>query len=514
MSQQQVGISSLPLLGKVPPSAELMAGLLEHSPYGIIAFEAEEGAEDLSLAFRPTYVNPPFLTLFGLHEADIYHHNVLDTFLNARADWPRYQNLLDTAQPFVSEFYHAGTGRWIEAQVRPLGRGFFVTCRDISSNRLLIQDMDRQRSLMTNLLRHSPNGLVVERAIRDHQRHIIDFQTVLINPMALAFGNHNEEEVLTKTIRELNPLFEPSGLLDAYRNVIRTGDPFRLQFFHPPIGRWLELTAARMDEDHLVAVFDDITGSKEMQLKQDSFLEDLRRSNESLEQFAYEASHDLQEPLRKIQSFARIMVDQYSHVLDNSGQDLLRRMDGAASRMQTFIRDLLTYSRLSTQQEPFRPVSVAQLFSDILADFETSIREKQADISLGELPVISGNPIQLRQLFQNLLSNALKFTKSDEAPRIVVGMRPVLPGQIPPSIPETSSREWIAIDVSDNGIGFSPQHSERVFQLFQRLNGRSQYAGTGIGLAICRKVAENHGGTIIASSSPGVGTTFTVFLPR
>lgn len=240
---------------------------------------------------------------------------------------------------------------------------------------------------------------------------------------------------------------------------------------------------------------------------------DLRRSNENLEKFAYVASHDLQEPLRKIQSFGDLLKSQYAEQLGD-GLGHLERMQLAANRMSLLIKDLLTFSRISTRQEAARSVALNQVVLGVLGDLEVAIQQADARIEVGTLPTIKGDELQLRQLFQNLLSNALKFQKPGAVPLIQVKAGQVAANELPSVVqPSRRADVYHCISVSDNGIGFEEKYIDRIFQVFQRLHGRSEYTGTGIGLAICEKVAANHGGAISAVSQPGQGATFTVYLP-
>lgn len=239
----------------------------------------------------------------------------------------------------------------------------------------------------------------------------------------------------------------------------------------------------------------------------------LSRSNSNLEKFAYVASHDLQEPLRKIMSFGDLLKSQYADQLGD-GAAHLQRMQSSAERMSILIRDLLTYSRISTRQESTEPVALTDIVNTVLADLDLLIEETGAVVTVGPLPTVPGDPLQLWQLVQNLLSNALKFRQADRLPRIRVSAQSVAAADLPSTVkPARPAMTYHRIDVTDNGIGFDEKYVDRIFQVFQRLNGRSQFAGTGIGLAICEKVAANHGGTITASSQPGQGATFSVYLP-
>lgn len=242
-------------------------------------------------------------------------------------------------------------------------------------------------------------------------------------------------------------------------------------------------------------------------------VQDLTRSNQNLQQFAYIASHDLQEPLRKIQSFGDLLTTQYADQL-GEGVEHLQRMQSAASRMSALIRDLLTFSRISIQQDATAPVLLTAVVQTALNDLDLVVGETGAQVVVEALPTVPGDATQLGQLFQNLLSNALKFRRADVNPVIRVSAQQMAAAGLPPSIrPTRTAPFYHRIDVSDNGIGFDQKYVDRIFQVFQRLHGKNQFAGTGIGLAICEKVAANHGGAITAISQPGTGATFSVYLP-
>lgn len=241
---------------------------------------------------------------------------------------------------------------------------------------------------------------------------------------------------------------------------------------------------------------------------------DLKRSNDSLQQFAYVASHDLQEPLRKIQSFGSLLQEQYARELGESGHDMLRRMQHASERMSLLIKDLLAYSRITTHQLTFQPVSLNQVLEKVTDTLEWQIEDAGAELIIDRLPDIQGDSLQLGQLFQNLLSNAIKFRKPGVPPRITVRCQTVDQAQLSPAVhPARKAARYYQISVADNGIGFDNKYLDRIFEVFQRLHGKSTYEGTGIGLAICQKVAANHGGAITARSETGQGATFDVYLP-
>ncbi|AUD07353.1 hypothetical protein CWM47_17370 [Spirosoma pollinicola] len=239
----------------------------------------------------------------------------------------------------------------------------------------------------------------------------------------------------------------------------------------------------------------------------------LARSNENLQQFAYVASHDLQEPLRKIQQFGDLLKTGQA---DKTGESILylERMQSAASRMSMLIKDLLDFSRISTQRDASDSVSLQRVVERVVSTLELRVEELGAQIRVGSLPTVLGDSSQLGQLFQNLLSNALKFHHPGSSPRIEVTAQWLAVEHLPAGIkPGRGAIAYHRIDVVDNGIGFDEKYLDRIFQVFQRLHGKNEFAGTGIGLAICEKVVLNHGGAITAMSQPGQGATFSVYLP-
>jgi signal transduction histidine kinase len=235
----------------------------------------------------------------------------------------------------------------------------------------------------------------------------------------------------------------------------------------------------------------------------------LARSNQDLEQFAYSASHDLQEPLRKVMAFGSLLEKEYGDKLEGDGHLYLASIGKATRRMQTLITDLLGYARVTTRGKTFVAVNLNEVVQGVLSDLEVRIGETNAQVNVGDLPEIHADPTQMRQLLQNLIGNALKFHKPDEHPVITVSAEPVTGEGGPTSAPPVCCR----IQVKDNGIGFDEKYLERIFGVFQRLHGRDAYEGSGIGLAVSRRIAERHGGTITATSQPGEGATFTVLLP-
>jgi PAS domain S-box-containing protein len=229
--------------------------------------------------------------------------------------------------------------------------------------------------------------------------------------------------------------------------------------------------------------------------------ERLERSNRELEQFAYVASHDLQEPLRKLSAFGDLLTTELGGKLAGDAQDYLARMLAAVARMQALISDLLSLSRVTTRAKPFTPTDLNQTLRDVLSDLEPRLQPTGGRVEADTLPTLDADPIQMHQLLQNLIGNAVKFHKPEQPPVVTLRLQPEPPAG------------HCQILVADNGIGFDPKYAERIFGIFQRLHGRDAYEGTGIGLAVCRKIVERHHGTVTATGQPGAGAQFLVTLP-
>jgi len=231
----------------------------------------------------------------------------------------------------------------------------------------------------------------------------------------------------------------------------------------------------------------------------------LDQSNKELENFLKISSHDLQEPLRKLMLFGGLLRDRYAGSLEDQGRDYIERMQKAAQRMQELINDLVTYSQITTNTGVIIPVDITAVVHKVLSELNVHSKGVNGTVEVSDLPTIDADPIQMQHLFHGLIGNALKFRKKDEPPFVKVHC--TLEGN------GTPNNKFYQITVEDNGIGFQEEHSERIFDFFQRLHGSSEYDGAGIGLSICRKIAEGHGGSITAKGMPGQGAKFIVTLP-
>jgi two-component system sensor kinase FixL len=258
----------------------------------------------------------------------------------------------------------------------------------------------------------------------------------------------------------------------------------------------------------------DITEQKQAEARLKALAADLLHSNRELQDFASVASHDLQEPLRKIQTFADDLAENSTSTLSDENRDTLKRIQNAAGRLQALINDLLSLSRISSRALPFVRVDLSDVAREVLSDLEVRIKETGGRVVLSEIPTIEAEPLQMRQLFQNLVGNALKFNSPGRAPIVSIHGELIGAEEGPAGgSREAQAQQLCQITFEDNGIGFDEKYVDRIFAMFQRLHGRSKYEGTGMGLAICRRIAEHHGGNITARSIPGTGSTFTVTIP-
>jgi PAS domain S-box-containing protein len=256
----------------------------------------------------------------------------------------------------------------------------------------------------------------------------------------------------------------------------------------------------------------DITDRKRVEEQLKLYSDKLERSNRELQDFAQVASHDLQEPLRKILSFGDRLKSKAGDSLNEECKDCLQRMTSAAARMQTLIRDLMEFSRVDTKGQPFVNTDLGSIVREVSADLEARVEQAGGRIEIEALPTIDADPMQMRQLLQNLIGNSLKYYRPGVPPVVRISSKN-LDGRREGTRDDTQPQPLCELSITDNGIGFDEKYLDRIFTVFQRLHSKTDYEGTGIGLAICRKIVDRHGGTITARSSPGEGATFVVTLP-
>ena len=414
-----------------------------------------------------------------------------------------------------THFLTSQINAWFDFIIKPIDQDtLVVTLQDITDLKKAMLQLEQQKNLVENILKNSSNGISVTRMIRDNEGKVIDASTILANDAAVKFSGLPRDIYLNKTAVELDPGILHSGYGQTCLQTLSTGHPSMYQYYLEITGRWLELTISKLDDEHLIHIFTDITTIKNAEQKMSKYVEDLKHSNDNLEQFAYAASHDLKEPIRKIQTFSDRLHILLMDKLSEKEKFYFNRMSIATDRMRTLIDDLLIYSHMSTVSGILEIVDLNSLMKSVREDLELEIEEKKAKIEVGLLPAVKGNKRQLQQMLQNLLSNALKYHRPQISPHIEVKSRRVEgEDSLLSRMSDDRKGAYHLIQMTDNGIGFESSYAEQIFSIFTRLHGNEEYLGSGIGLSIVKKVIDNHGGAVWAESSPNKGAVFNILLP-
>ncbi|UCD35531.1 MAG: PAS domain S-box protein [Nitrospiraceae bacterium] len=394
-------------------------------------------------------------------------------------------------------------------EIGELSRSFNTMIRDLRERKA---ELVRQKDYVSSIIANMAESLTVAT---------LEGKIKTVNSATCTLLGYQEEELIGK---DINILFadeeEETFLLEGNRITEATRDYQNHELnYRTKDGKTIPMlfsTSVMRDSEGaingLICVAQDITMIKQAQHDLSTYAEKLAASNDELRHFLHIASHDLQEPLRKIKVIGDRLKDKYHEKLDAAGQDYIDRIQRSTVRMQTLINDLLTFSRVTTKARAFEPVNLSSLVQDVLDDLETRIEETGATVECEELPSVLGDSLQIRQMIQNIITNALKFRKDDRALRIRISAKMISRNGGNGGKHSFGAR-YCQLIFEDNGIGFDNKYADRIFGVFQRLHGKNLYEGTGIGLSICRKIAERHGGQIAAKGRPGDGARFVVTLP-
>ena len=479
--------------------------------------------------------NPEDESFAGLIQLVVSLQEVVDQ--KAQQTLPVYRyDLPDSTGGFIEKFWRARNVPWIED-----GEVKFIihAVDDISPEVRASRQEERIRALEKayDLLMQAPVAVCI---VRD-EGHIVE----LANRHMLQLIGRTPD-IVGKPLEDTLTEARDQGLLAILDGVRKSGNPYRVHTFPAEIlidgvrvKRYFDLVFQPYFDDpnsdypsRIFNVAHDITQqieARKMVEESDASLQqrvqertrelesknqELQRSNANLEEFAYAASHDLKEPIRKIHFFAARLKDELHGQLSDSQQRYFDRMEHAAARMNSLIEDLLEYSHVSRGTPSKERIDLNEKLRRVLEDLEIEVAQRKARVTVGQLPLIQGHRRQIQQVFQNLIGNALKYQKAGTAPEISIHSQEVKGSVVQEQAPSVDPRAtYFWITVRDNGIGFDPAYAQRIFNVFTRLHGQSEYSGTGVGLSIVQKVMQNHGGFIWAESRPGEGSAFHLLFP-
>ncbi|MFP9190966.1 ATP-binding protein [Natronosalvus vescus] len=400
-----------------------------------------------------------------------------------------FEQVLQTGQPVfdmeIGLLRPSGERIWIMVNGAPLDTD--VDGDDPSHAVFSLTDVTEQKRLETEFEEMVGRISDAFYAVDD------EFRFTHVNERAAELLQRPAEKLIGEKLWTMYPeAAEVEEVWEAFHTALNEQEQTSYELYFDPLDFWVEANLYP-SETGVSVYFRDVTERKQREQRLEETNERLEQSNERLEQFAYAASHDLQEPLRMVSSYLQLLERRYEGVLDDDGEEFLAFAVDGADRMRAMIESLLKYSRVDTQGDPLEPVELDAVLTDVLADLQFQIDETEADITAESLPRVEGDGNQLRQLFQNLFDNALTYS-GDDPPRIAVTA-------------ERSNGQWV-VSITDDGVGIAPGDHETVFEVFQRLHSRDEYGGTGIGLALCQRIVERHGGDIWVDSAPGEGSTF------
>lgn len=494
----------------------LLDNILEHSPSGITVTEVIRNESGEVIDGRTIVANAISGKYVGMSMEQMLNNKISQNDPNILSS-PVFQKALETlatGDPFIMQYYLEPTSRWLELSVAKMNDDCLINVfTDITTTKNTQLEIVQTVERLAAVFNAAQSGMFTFSPVYD-DGEIVDFRFVITNTNFAAYVGQTPDVLKGALGSTWFPGYMNNGVFGMYKETFLTGKTQQKDVHYNVDGHdlYLDLMSTKVGDEVLVT-FTDYTLLKTAQFQLEKHIEELKRSNANLEEFAHAASHDLKEPVRKVQVFSDRLKGSLGS-LSNEQQNLFARVEDATARMSLLIDDLLDYSHVSMGVDLLEKIDLNKKLQIVVNDLEVAIAEKGATVVIKNLPTVTGHRRQLQQLFHNLIQNALKYSKSDVAPQIIITSEVVKGSQSTFDLPEENKESlYHLIQVQDNGIGFDQEHAERIFQMFQRLHGRSEYQGSGVGLAIVRKVIENHNGRIAALSNPGQGSVFKLLLP-
>lgn len=452
--------------------------------------------------FRYIAANPAFEKQTGIKTSEIIGRTAKEVFPTIEQYWiEMYTKVIKENKTMHYENYFDSVKRWYHLFYFQFPNGYIgVLFNDITKQKEIEEALKKSEQLYRTLFENTDDAFQIVKLICDKNDNVSDFRYLKTNKAFELQSGLKSSEILGKRVRQVLPDVEPYWF-EMYDKVAKDSKPVHDINYNQDTNRWYDMFYFPYSKDEIGVLFRDITEQKkaEGQLKQ--LIEELERSNKELEQFAYVSSHDLQEPLRTIASFTQLLERRYKGQFDSDADEFIDFIVEAAIRMKAQIEGLLEYSRVETKGGEFQVVNMNEILKQTIKNLHTLIEEAEAEITVDELPNIMGDAEQLQRVFQNLISNAIRFRRCEEPLKIHISANR-----------DIYNKEYV-FSISDNGIGIEEQYSERIFTIFQRLHTRDVYHGTGIGLSIVKRVIERHGGHIWVESELDVGSTFYFTIP-
>jgi signal transduction histidine kinase len=505
-------------LNEIEQQKKLLDNILTQSPSGISVLEVIRDHKGQVIDFRNLLLNDAAALNTGVSKEMLLtktNAEIDPNFLNSPT-FNMFVSTLQSGQPCFMQYHNEQTKKWIEGAVSKMDEERLICVfTDITPAKEIQLKIEQSSEKLRTVINTSQAGFFLCTPVLNKDGEITDFRFTMVNQVLASFAGKDPKELVGEVASDSFVKYKNNGLFERFRQTYITGtrQQFDIHYIGETTEVWANVMATRLG-DELLGSFTDFTPIKQLQLELEKSVEELKRVNANLEEFTYAASHDLQEPLRKIDFFAEQLRKDFAPYLKDESQRKLDKMQAATLRMRTLIKDLLDYSQLSVRPDVYKEVNLSDILQQVMHDLEATISETGAVVTTNLLPQINGDERQIRQMFQNLISNAIKYRKPGSIPQISIHSKIITHSDpVFPVTEELRNGAYCLIEISDNGIGFDQANAEKIFQVFQRLHGRAEYEGTGVGLAIVQKVVTNHKGYITAQGEPGKGATFRVMLP-